>query len=60
MVRLTVFDLLGREVSTLVNEVLTAGEHSVEFNTRNLSSGVYFYRLIAPGFLNTKPMLLMK
>ena len=46
-VRLTVFDLLGREVTVLVSEKSEAGYHSVEFNASNLSSGVYFYRLHA-------------
>jgi hypothetical protein len=44
-VTLKVFDILGREVATLVNEELNQGEHSVVFDARNLPSGVYFYRL---------------
>jgi hypothetical protein len=46
-VRLSVFDLLGREVSVLVNEKKEAGYHSVNFDASNLFSGVYFYRLQA-------------
>ena len=44
-VNLTIYDLLGREVSTLVNESKNPGKYSVDFNGSNLSSGIYFYRL---------------
>jgi hypothetical protein len=57
---LKVYDLLGREVSTLVNEENSAGLHKVELNGKQLSSGVYFYRLTANDFVQIKKMLLMK
>ncbi|HEY9165681.1 MAG TPA: T9SS type A sorting domain-containing protein [Candidatus Kryptonia bacterium] len=46
-VRLKVYDILGREVKSLVNERQTAGSHNVTFSASNLPSGVYFYRLSA-------------
>ena len=57
---LKVYDILGREVATLVDGYQTAGVHQVQFNAQNLSSGVYFYRLSAPGQDFVKKMLLMK
>ena len=64
-VTLKIYDLLGREVATLVNEEKPAGIYEVEFNShsgegRNLSSGIYFYQLKADGFIQTKKMLLIK
>lgn len=59
-VRLAVFDVLGREVKTLVNDRREAGYHTVVFDNSNLSSGVYFYRLTAPGFVATKRMMVVK
>jgi hypothetical protein len=60
LVTLKVFDVLGNEVSTLVNEEKPAGEYEVEFNARNLSSGVYFYQLKAGSFVQTKKMILLR
>jgi Carbohydrate binding module (family 35)/Bacterial Ig domain/Secretion system C-terminal sorting domain len=57
---LKVYDLLGREVATLVNEEKTQGTYKVEFNGRQLSSGVYFYTLRAGDFVQSKKMLIMK
>ena len=59
-VKLVVFDILGREISTLVNGVKTAGTHVVNFNASNLSSGVYFYRIEAGDYTATKKMMLVK
>jgi len=59
-VKLVVFDILGREITTLVNGVKTAGTHVVNFNASNLSSGVYFYRIEASDFTATKKMMLVK
>ena len=59
-VRLAIYDVLGREVATLVNEEKTAGTYEAIFNASNLSSGVYFYRLEADGFIETKKMVLLK
>jgi hypothetical protein len=60
MVRLKVFNILGQEVSTLVNGVQSAGEKEVQFNAVNLPSGVYFYRLEAGTFTSIKKLVLIK
>lgn len=57
---LKIFDALGSEVTTLVNEEKPAGTYELTWNTANLSSGVYFYQLKAGNFVQTKKMLLMK
>jgi hypothetical protein len=57
---LKVFDVLGREVATLVNGELNPGEHLVVFDAKDLSSGVYFYRLTTPTFSQTKLMEILK
>ncbi len=59
-VRLEVFDVLGKQVASLVNSAQAAGDYSVTFNASNLASGVYFYRLQAGSFVQTKKMLLIK
>ena len=64
-VSLKVYDVLGREITTLVNEFLSAGKHEVEFsvsggNEINYPSGIYFYRLKAGRYVQTKKMLLIK
>ena len=59
-VTLKVYDMLGREVAELVNEVKTAGNYTVDFNAGNLSSGTYFYRLETNGFIDTKKMMIIK
>ena len=59
-VTLKVYDVLGREVMTLVDGYQNAGVHSADFNGANLASGVYFYRLTAPGVSQVKKMLLVK
>lgn len=59
-VRLEVFNLLGQSVAVLENGRLNAGSHSVSFDARSLSSGVYVYRLTAGGQVFTKKMLLVK
>ena len=57
---LTVYDALGRQVATLVNETMPAGNHSVMFNAENLSSGVYIYILRAGDVMLTQKMMLVK
>ena len=59
-VKLTLFNLLGEEVATLVNEEKNAGNYTVEFNATNLPSGVYFYQLKAGELISTKKMILLK
>jgi hypothetical protein len=60
MARLSVYDILGREVAVLVNEVQNAGQHIATFSANSLSSGVYFYKLQTAGMTITKKMMLMK
>ena len=60
VVTLKVYDLLGREVATLVNEEKAPGSYEVKFDGSNLASGTYFYRLQAGDFVQTKKMLLMR
>ena len=55
-----VYDILGRKVVTLLNEVKDPGTYTIEFDGSNLSSGVYFYRLEAGDFKQTKRLLLLK
>jgi hypothetical protein len=59
-VNLKVFDVLGREVATLVNEVRRPGIYTVRWDSSGLPSGVYFYRLCTTSFTETKKMLLAK
>jgi subtilisin-like proprotein convertase family protein len=59
-VSLKIYDLLGREVATLVNEKQREGEYEATFNGEGLPSGIYFYKIIADGFIDTKRMVLIK
>ncbi len=66
-VKLKVFDILGREVTTLVNSIQESGRHNIDFNASSLASGVYFYRIEAVpvngqsgNFVQTKKMVLLK
>ena len=59
-VKLVVFDLLGREVATLINENKPAGEYQVNFNASDLPSGIYFYTLSAGNYSETKKMTVIK
>ncbi|MFZ4590731.1 MAG: T9SS type A sorting domain-containing protein [Ignavibacteria bacterium] len=59
-VKIVVYDVMGREVQTLLNERLNAGTYEVKFDGSGLTSGVYFYRLTTAGFAETKRMLLIK
>ncbi len=60
MVSIKVFDILGKEVTTLVNEQQNSGLHEVTFNAEKLSSGTYFYQLKCGEFTETKKLLLLK
>ena len=60
MVTLKVYDVLGKEIVSLVNGETSFGRHSVQFNSTGLSSGVYFYRLQSGDFVQTKRMMLLK
>jgi hypothetical protein len=59
-VKLTVYDVLGKEVQTLVNNQLSAGTHTIAFNGANLASGVYLYRIESGDFVQVNKMLLVK
>ena len=58
--KINVYDILGNEITTLVNEEKSAGNYEIEFNGSNLSSGIYFYRMQAGTFSDTKKFILMK
>jgi hypothetical protein len=57
---LKVYDVLGREVATLVNEVKTPGKYSVKWDARNAASGVYFYKLQSGSFVDVKKLAVLK
>jgi photosystem II stability/assembly factor-like uncharacterized protein len=59
-VKIVVYDILGREISVLVNEEKTSGRFTTEFNGSKFASGIYFYRLTAGSFMETHKMLLIK
>lgn len=59
-VRLTIYNVLGQEVGTLVNEKLAAGKYDITFEARDLAAGLYFYRIQAGSFIETMKMLLVK
>ena len=59
-ISLIIFNLNGREVARLVDEEKSAGKHSVKWDASNLASGIYFYRLQASDFVQTKKMVLLK
>ncbi|MBN1632752.1 MAG: T9SS type A sorting domain-containing protein [Ignavibacteria bacterium] len=60
LVTLKVYDVLGREVANLVNDVKAAGNYTIDFDASYLASGVYFYRLDVNGFTDVKRMMLIK
>ena len=57
---LKIYDVLGKEVATLVNEEKPAGSYEVEFSAEGLSSGVYFYQLKASDYISAKKMILLR
>ncbi len=59
-VTLKVYDVLGNEVATLVNEEKIAGEYEIKFNASEMGSGVYFYKLQAGSFIGMKKMIFLK
>jgi hypothetical protein len=60
MVSLKIYDILGNEIATLVNEEKPAGSYEVEFKAATLPSGIYFYQLKAGAYSETKKMILLK
>ena len=59
-VKLIVFDLLGREIKSMLNEKLSPGKYSYDFDGSDLPSGVYYYKLVTDNFIETKKMILLK
>jgi len=59
-VKLTIFDILGREVVTLIDETMEAGNHNISFDAATFATGVYFYHLKAGDRVFQKKMMLMK
>jgi hypothetical protein len=59
-VTLAVFNLIGEQVATLVNEMQESGTHDARFDASGLASGVYFYRLLAGGYVETRQLVVMK
>jgi hypothetical protein len=59
-VNLKIYDILGREVKTLVSEIKSVGSYSIDYDASGLSSGIYLYRLECNGYVNTKRMLMIK
>ena len=59
-VKINVFDVTGRMINEIVNQNLSAGSYETEFNGSNLSSGIYYYRIEAGDFVETKKMILVK
>ncbi len=60
LVKITIFDLLGREVAVPVNQDVKPGSYSVDFDASNLASGIYYYKIEAGSFINTRKMILIK
>ena len=59
-VTLKVYDVLGKEVATLVNEEKVAGNYEVNFDASKLASGIYYYQMRAGEYVETKKMILLK
>jgi len=55
-----IYDIAGKELATLVSDPYLAGTYQIDFNASKLSSGIYFYRIIAGDFSMTKKMILIK
>jgi len=60
LVRIKVYDILGREVKTLINEQKQAGTYEIQFDASGLASGIYLYRIESGNFIQTKKMILLK
>jgi hypothetical protein len=60
LVQIKIYDILGKEITTLVNERKDAGSYTIDFNASELPSGVYIYQLTTPGFTQARKMILTK
>jgi hypothetical protein len=59
-VKIEIYNIIGQKIKTLLDKPMEAGYHQVEFNSQNLSSGIYFYRIEAGEFQDVKKMILIK
>jgi len=59
-VRLVIYDVLGKEIATLVNQQVKPGTYEVNWDATNYPSGIYFYKISADGYTESKKMILMK
>ncbi len=59
-VRLKIYDVLGREITTLVQERMAAGKHTVQFDAKDMNSGIYFYKIMAGDFIQSNKMMVIK
>ncbi len=59
-VQLKIYDILGKEIKTLINEIQNPGVYKIRFNADQLSSGIYFYRFSANSFSESKKMIILK
>jgi hypothetical protein len=59
-VTLKVYDILGREIAALINKNMDAGSYNINWNASKMASGVYFYRLTAGCFVQTKKLMVIK
>jgi hypothetical protein len=59
-VRIVLYDILGKEVKTIVNEVVEPGKYRVTYSAENLASGLYFYKMTSGDFTDVKRMVIMK
>jgi hypothetical protein len=59
-VKLKIYNVLGKEVSTLVSNKLNSGNHAYQFDGKNLASGIYYYQLMAGDFGEVKKMILLR
>jgi len=59
-VKLVIYDILGREIAMLINQDLEPGSYKIDLDASKYSSGIYFYRLITDGFIDTKKMVVVK
>ena len=55
-----IYDILGKEITTLTNEFQKPGKYSIPFHTTELASGIYFYKVESDNFMETKKMLLLR
>jgi hypothetical protein len=60
LVTIKIYDIIGKEISTLINRTQNAGYYEVNFNAGKLSSGIYFYKMVAGDFVSIKKLVVLK